>query len=147
MTQHTKLRTFFFGCDQRSGHFLHQPGNSYFRESEGLTLIPWNTGELDGGLCPGGWVTRSTRVNPNGSPAQYYPVGPQVQGQAVLHHRADWTALAFWDRSVDPRSNSCAVFLVAGTHDFDATLALFRESFPQIAARFAFEITHHETHP
>ena len=31
--------------------------------------------------------------------------GPQTQGEALLYHKQGWTAISFWDRSVDERGS------------------------------------------
>jgi hypothetical protein len=64
----------------------------------------------------------------------------EVQGEALLHHAKGWTALAFWDRSVDSRPGSNAVFFADAYRGFDAMLADAREHWPTIFARFGFEI-------
>lgn len=103
---------YFFGCYQNLGHYLYEPGRRYHVQNPGL---PWTDGELDGGLAPQG--------------------EKQTLGQTALRHRAGWTALAMWDRSLDKRFNSNAVFLARGEHSFDGMMTLAREHFPAVLAR------------
>lgn len=48
--------------------------------------------------------------------------------------------LAFWDRSGDPRGNSHSTYLLRGTLDFDAAVALARAAFPRVWARYPFVV-------
>jgi hypothetical protein len=116
---------FYFGCVQTSGHFLW---DTSFRTLSARTT-PWGNG-IDGKLCPGTVDRRLGCV----------PTEEQEQGRAVLHHRDGWTALAFWDRSVDERGGSNSVFVARGTFTADEMIAKAREAFPRIWARFGFEV-------
>lgn len=67
----------------------------------------------------------------------------QTEGEAVLWVRMvpdPWTVLTFWDRSVDTRFGCCASFLLKGALDFATALETARAAFPQVFARFSFEI-------
>lgn len=46
-------------------------------------------------------------------------IDSDIQGEAYIHHKDGWTALAIGDRSVDSRPNSRAVFAV-NVPDLDA---------------------------
>lgn len=109
----------YYGCYGESGHhfwtedlFLNPRWAMVTKE------IPWGT-EVDGGLCPR---------------------GRQVQGLALLHQKDGWTALAFWDRSVDSRPGSHSAFLVRQTLDFEAMVAVCKETFPRVWDRYTFEV-------
>lgn len=134
-------RAYYFGCIDRPGHYLWesrpqstrepilgtrlQPGIRYISYS--LADQPWGSA-VDGGLCPG---------------APDLPEGVakfQPEGVAKLHHRDGWTALAFWDRSVDARQNSCSVFLFEGHMEWEAVIFRSRELFPAVWARFTFDV-------
>lgn len=71
-------------------------------------------------------------------------IPPETEGVAKITHMAadgfDWTVLGFWDRSVDTRHNSWSMFIATGTHDFDQMVALAKRDFPQIWARYKFEV-------
>lgn len=109
---------YYFGCIGDTGHYLwmspwaHAPHIIMHKDN------PWGT-SIDGKLCP---------------------PGAQVQGQALLHHLNGWTALAFWDRSVDSRPGSCSVFLATYTVSFDEMLELARARFAPVLSRFKFTI-------
>lgn len=113
----TRPWIYYFGCIGDAGHYMHGPRGER-RERQIFDRNPWGHG-VDGGLCA---------------------PGPQVQGRALLHHKDHWTALAFWDRSVDDRSGSNSVFLAEGDFDFGHMLQLAHEHFPQVFARFTFEV-------
>lgn len=122
---------YYFGCYDLAGHYLYaakryegEPIHQRIRYHENN---PWGA-EVDGGLCPGGKDHRTAEgMN-------------QAEGRALIHHKDGWTALAFWDRSMDHRPNSCSVFMQKGTHDFDSMVKFSRDSFPMIAARFKFPV-------
>lgn len=129
------MRSFYFGCWREAGHHLwHQgsEGHPYkdWRANNGLLgvsihsrnptkgEIPWGY-SLDGGLLKG----RSLR-----------------QGEAVVEQRDGWTALSFWDRSVDSRPGSSSTFVFDTLLTPEAALAAAREAFPPIFERFSFPV-------
>lgn len=109
---------YYFGCIGRAGHFLHD-GNG--RTIYDNSLHPWGDG-IDGDLLP---------------------KGDQTEGKAIVTHKDGWTALSFWDRSVDGRGNSHSDFLIKGTYGVNEMLALSRERFPAIYKRFKFDVSPH----
>ena len=127
------MKLFYFGCWEQKGHFIHTPERSYRADTDARKAgVPWEDWTLDGGLCPGSvWDARSDRWNLNCR---------QPQGAAALHHKDGWTALSFWDRSVDSRTNSNSCFIAEGTHTFEEMVALAQLHFPTIWGRFPFEV-------
>jgi hypothetical protein len=111
-------KVYFFGCwNDDTGHYLHEPtGRSVHR---GTDATPWGM-SIDGVLPP---------------------AGPDVQGRCLLHHKDGWTALAFWDRSVDTRPGSNAALLVEGEFSFEDMVDLFVRHFPGVLKRFSFNLT------
>lgn len=124
------MDAYYFGCWGQPGHYIHGPGgrsvNRQARES-----LPWNESDCDGNLQPGSEVNDRER--------SWRRDGPQVQGPCRIHHREGWTAMAFWDRTGDRRSNSCSVVVVRGHLLFGDMLAAFREHFPEIHTRVTAE--------
>lgn len=118
-------RVLYFGCIDESGHYLVEGEKSAHRGSG----IPWREEQLDLTLCPG---VRKVSYG--------YEAEVQNEGAAKLHHKDGWTALAFWDRSVDHRRNSNSVFVVEGVHEFDEAIELARQAYPHIWKRFGFEV-------
>lgn len=121
-----KYPIYYFGCGNRPGHYMHAPGmrtGGSLAERRAIGRLvytnPWGT-SIDGGLCLRGIGER--------------------EGIADLHQKDDWTAVAFWDRSVDHRPGSNSVFLVHGLHDFDQVMEMARQAFPTVFARFGFEV-------
>jgi hypothetical protein len=109
-------KVFYFGCLD-SGHHMYEPGESLYLMKPPKT--PWGQ-YPDGTLCP-----EKTYEN----------------GLALLHHKDDWTALAFWDQSGDTRPGSHSTFLVHGTYTFDEMLALAKAQWAGVFARMRFQIT------
>jgi hypothetical protein len=118
-------RAFYFGCWNRTGHYLFNPDGSFVGNA--ARIGPWGN-EMDGGLCP------------NPGSATGFPTGPQVEGDALVHHRDGWTALAFWDRSVDARTNSCSVFIFDGALEAPVAISMAKAMFPEIWQRYRFEV-------
>jgi hypothetical protein len=115
-----QMKMYYFGCVGKSGHYMFQPSDSYPKQDHTFTRDnPWGY-QVDSGLCPS---------------------GPQVEGRAMIHHKDGWTALSFWDRSVDRRSGSNSNFLAEGTFTFAEMVEFAKERFPKIMARFAFTIS------
>jgi hypothetical protein len=120
MTTAAQPRAYFFGCVGRVGHHLFSPPSSIMQSE---CLAPWKVGEIDQAMQPG--CTRGVGARHD----------EQLLGVARLHHRAGWTMLSCWDRSVDRRPGSNANFMVEGEHDFEAMLALAAEAFPGVWKR------------
>ena len=115
---------FYFGCVRTSGHYLWTRNFAVAREAG-----PFKQTHLDTPYCPG--MTPTSRgITP----------ADQPEGVARITHENGWTVLSFWDRSVDNRRGSHSTFVMDGTHDFDAAVALAREAFPRVWARYGFEV-------
>lgn len=129
----------FFGCNEVSGHYLFLSANGFVSRPNEYPPAgcPWK--HLDGNLAP-----RSTTPTASDKFGSCYgrPTTYEVpQGHAALHHKDDWTALAFWDRTGDTRGASNSVFLTHDVCDFDEMVRRSREAFPTIWARFPFAVT------
>lgn len=130
----------YFGCIDQPGHYLWgsskgrrplrirregqdtllgKPGAVRKEPNEPPPLVPWGL-HVDGGLMP---KQRSLK-----------------QGEAILAHERDWTALSFWDRTVDTRSGSVSVYLFNAEMEFHQALSAAMEEFPTIFERYDFEI-------
>lgn len=118
------IHVYYFGCWGVHGHCLYTAsGQHAYREEH---LLPWT--EIDGRLTPGQERRPNNRFM--GVPFEF-----QVEGHAALHHKDGWTALAFWDRTVDKRYGANSAFIAEGTHDFDSMCALAEEHFPAVRKR------------
>ena len=117
--------TWFFGCWGHVGHYLWSPAGVMFRHQG--TGLPW--ADIDSVLCPG---NRNRHGEVEGK--------DQVEGMVRLHSRDGWTALAWWDRSVDKRHGSNAALFMHDVATFEAMLECGRRRFPDIFARFTYTI-------
>ena len=116
----------YFGCWQQVGHRLF----SHEGYADNRITNPWGEWrDVDGTLAP-----RYASLH------RYDPGAPHPEGHAKLHHKDGWTALAFWDYSVDRRGNSNSAFFIEGTHSFDEAVALATKAYPQTWARFNFKV-------
>lgn len=115
-------KRYYFGCWGEPGHYLWTTSGN--RVSCINNATPWDWSALDCGLCPG---------------------GIQVEGHAALHRKDGWTALAFWDRSIDTRPNSNSVFIAEGVHTAEEMGRISSVAFPRIWARFYFQVKVVET--
>jgi hypothetical protein len=118
------VKVFYFGCWDAIGHFLWTPSGG----SVPLSTTPWGNA-VDSGLCPG-------KRDRHGEVA----CEDQREGQAALHHLDGWTALAFWDRSVDKRHGSSSAFIAEVTLTLPEMMALAWSSFPAVMARLKVAI-------
>jgi hypothetical protein len=106
---HPKM--FYFGPWDEPGHYLfHEGGLSVFRR-EGLGDFPWHEHgrDIDGELQP----------------------KERAQGVALLHHKDGWTALSFWDQSVDTRPGSNSNYFAEGTFTFEEMVEMARTRFAE----------------
>ncbi len=117
-------RVFFFGC-QHSGHHLYGPrvaGDNAVVDIAPESSTPWKLTEIDGHAQPNcAMYSRAWQV----------PADAQVLGGGLLHHRAGWTMLSFWDRSKDLRHGSNGNFIIEGTHAFAAACAHTKAAWPR----------------
>lgn len=103
---------------------LTEPGHGFF-DYKGQPLAfnsvnqPWGT-KIDGGLNGGETMGK--------------------QGQARIHHKDGWTAMSFWDSSVDTRPGCSSVYLKTGLHTFDEMVGLAMKYFPERWAKMGFEV-------
>lgn len=116
----------YFGCIERPGHHLWAKEGDHMvetwrREPE----VCHRLGGLDGALC---WNGRKESGR------------DETEGRAFLTHRGGWTALAFWDRSVDRRGACNSVFLAPGVLTFEQLVRLARHHWPKVWERFTFPV-------
>jgi len=122
---------YYFGCYGDTGHYLWQAEGSTARR-EARELFPWP--ELDGTLPPA--ERRESRRE-----GGYPEVSKEApQGHAALHHKRGWTAISFWDRSVDSRHGSSSTFLIRGTHTWDDAVRIAKALYPKTWARYKFPV-------
>ena len=105
----------YFGTLGQPGHYWHSASGEIRGARGKAPWSPWKGEYVDG------------KLNPS-----------MVEGEAAIHHRDGWTAIAWADYSGDVRPGSNAVFIVHGTRDFDSALALARAEFPGLFARYSY---------
>lgn len=121
------MTAYFFGCHTgRVGHYLWRVRAGRYEMTTHKGLLPWQN--IDGALCLG--------ADHNGYAEPYR----QVEGAAKLHHLDGWTALAWWDRSVDNRNGSNAALFAPGTLDVEQVLSAGRTHFPSFMSRMTYRI-------
>jgi hypothetical protein len=123
---------FYFGCIGQAGHFLSDVWLGRVTDPKHhYGCGPWES--IDGKLAP--YIGTEPRRGRSS-----YDNGRQTQGLAALHHRDGWTALAFWDRTVDTRMGCNSNFFFKGTHSFEEMVELAKRYFPSIWKRYPFDI-------
>ena len=94
-------------------------------------VCPWKDHEIDAALQP---------HRKGCDKHAYCGCGSLPEGQALVHHKDGWTALSFWDRSVDKRGGCNSNFFFEGTFDFAQMIELAKANFPTVWSRYTFQI-------
>ena len=126
---------YFFGPWEQAGHFLF---NERGQEQWGKkSVIPWTLGQMDGGLQPHLCGREET-----GKPCGRGTCAPQ--GIASVHHKDSWTALAFWDSSVDKRGGCVSVYLARGDFDFTQIVEMAKTRFAKRWNKMPFTVIYRD---
>jgi hypothetical protein len=120
---------FYFGPWDQPGHFFFSEGG-YSSSREAESVIPWKDYEVDGVLQPGCVLERDRWVRK----------GPENEGEALLHHKGGWTALSFWDRSVDKRGACNSTYFAEGTFTFAEMVEMAKARFAVRWNKMRFEV-------
>jgi hypothetical protein len=121
-------RAYYFGPWSQAGHHLYGRGGSSAYHAE--QMIPWSS--IDGELQP----HRESCRRDSG----YCGCGSGPEGEALLHHRNGWTALSFWDRSVDRRGNCNSTYFAEGDFSFNEMVAIAKAQFGERWAKMGFQV-------
>ena len=123
---------FYFGPWDRAGHFLcDETGRTVLHRPEARGTFPWADWEIDGKLQPhrSGCDRRS-----------YCGCGSSPEGQALIYHKDGWTALSFWDRSVDTRGACNSTYFAEGTYTFEQMVGMAKTRFAERWNCMKFEV-------
>lgn len=124
-----KPRMFYFGPWGEPGHhFFDEHGMWAHKEED---AIPWGH-SIDGCLQPG------CKRGENGHWDHYGD--PETEGMALLHHKDGWTALSFWDRSVDNRFASNSNYFAEGIFTFGQMVEMAKTRFASRWNVMKFEV-------
>lgn len=113
---------YHFGCWGRyKGHYLHAPGG----RDHCRTFWHDRMQNLDGQLAP-------TKADATGYEPQFKAKFWRLTGFTP----AEYSALSWWDRSIDSRHASNTIIFVPGhTVDAETSLRLANEYFPEVMSR------------
>lgn len=111
---------FYCGCHRDSGHHLWTADET--TSSTFWQLQPWGYA-VDGDLQP---RPKNGFHLPNGI--------------ARFTQEHGWSALSWWDNSIDTRPGSHSTFIVHGTYLAEEVLAMARARFPWVFARFQYQV-------
>lgn len=122
---------FYFGPWDQAGHYFFDVDGLRPHSSQ-IARCPWTENEIDGVLQPGCALTRG---------GYWTHTGPELEGKALVHYKDGWTALSFWDRSVDSRPASNSTYIVEGTVAFEQMVEFAKKSFAARWNKMSFEVT------
>lgn len=108
---------FYYGCHRDLGHYMWHENGEEVPWRRATLLQPWAE-RIDGGLCP----------------------GSVVNGVARFTQEHGWSALSWWDNSIDSRPGSHSTFIVQGVHTAAVILRMARERFPWVFSRFSYAV-------
>jgi hypothetical protein len=107
----------YCGCHEQTGHYFWTPGMRGHKLDHNYHDIC----KLDG--C-------------------FAPKDTSKQGEAWFHSEPGYMVISFWDNSIDTRPGSNSTFLLTGAPMcFNDAIAKCRLAFPEVFARFKFQIT------
>lgn len=118
-------RMFYFGPWDRAGHFFFDENGRSVSDYPRYP-VPWQA--VDGVL------------QPKCDPKDPYRIREEVEGEALLHHKDGWTALCFWDRSVDKRGACNSNYFAEGTFTFEQMVEMAKRRFSERWGRMAFDV-------
>lgn len=126
-------KMYYFGPWDKAGHYVFDERGRHVPHTEECQ-IPWghegqNVG-IDGVLQPGCVAGKS----------QYTRSCPEVEGEALLHHKDGWTALSFWDRSVDRRPACNSTYMAQGIFTFEQMVGMAMIRFKHRWDKMYFEV-------
>lgn len=64
----------------------------------------------------------------------------EMEGHALLHHIKGWTALSFWDRSVDTRGGCNSTYFAEGEFTFEQIVEMAKTRFAERWNKMKFDV-------
>lgn len=129
-------RMYYFGPWDCAGHyFFDEHGRDTFERN--ISRFPFgHYGEgrigVDCRLQPGCFQDERGRRRRDHS--------KEIEGHAALHHIGGWTALSFWDRSVDTRGACNSTYFAEGIFTFEEMVEMAKTRFAKRWNKMKFEV-------
>ena len=101
-------KMFYFGPIREAGHYSWSSNNR--KDYDATKENPWRY-NIDGRLAP---------LN-----------DAQTEGEALIHHKDGWTAISFWDRTVDKRQGCSSTYFIHADLTFKEMVVLAKKAFPE----------------
>ena len=136
--------TYYFGPIGEAGHFWWS-SDTQRASYDGPPGHPWGF-SVDGRLAPRVPPLPRNEVGAYDHQSREYHRSVEApQGRAALLWVQGWTAVSFWDRSVDKRGASNSAFVIHESNlSFDLVMMRARADFPKRCAVMGFEVVMHE---
>lgn len=139
LTNAMKSRMFYFGCWDSPGHYFFTESGQRVWEYQ-LLDFPFghhtNKIPVDGCIHPGCYLDDRGKWRRDHA--------KEIQGHALLHHvkgpTTVWTALSFWDRSVDPRPASNSTYFAEGEYTFKQMVEMAKTRFASRWSKMTFPV-------
>lgn len=119
----------YLGPLKESEHYMFYESGEKVPYPEGDKLTPWGD-RIDGTLQPGMTLWRDHWVQR----------GSFQQGEAVIHHKDDWTALSFWDSTIDTRPGCSSTYIAKGTFTFEQMVEMAKTRFSERWNKMKFPV-------
>lgn len=120
----------YLGPLKESGHLMFYETGEEIPYREGDKLCPWRYNDIDGTLQPGQTLWRGHWVSR----------GSWKQGEAVIHHKDGWTALSFWDSTIDTRPGCSSTYIAKGTFTFEQMVEMAKARFSERWNKMRFQV-------
>src|SRR5579862_26022 len=124
----SEIKMFYFGPWDQAGHYMRSDDHPP-QDLEGWRAVshftytnPWGR-SIDGSLAP---------------------PDTHMEGFARVHHKDGWTALSFWDRTIDSRPGSHSTYLAEGYYTFDQMVEFASKRFAERWNRMPFAVVEHK---
>jgi hypothetical protein len=129
-----KPRMLYFGPWERSGHFWFNEDGRTYGVDEIAAESPWNPDDAENGI--------DCQLQPGCYRDKYnhWKHDKETEGAALLHHKAGWTALSFWDRTVDRRGGCNSTYIAEGIFTFEQMVEMAKTRFAKRWNRMKFEV-------